>query len=377
MKNNWLYRSMEQDAQRVEVWMPKTDNEKELAEFIAKIESFITRTGLSKNAVARLIDIGETRFNQFMNNKYPGPIDIIVEKLTNLVNTYERRSHRVKEPEYVHTNTARKIFSAIRRTESYCQLRDGRIIVIIGDAGSGKTKCLQEYNRRNPNSVYVELKDSMGTQGLFSAVAKAIDVDSGGGVNGLAQRISDNLCSRDLTVILDEASILDAHRLNMLRQTISQSGCTLVLAGNEHLLSTLRQTSTRRGYESLDQFKSRVLCVMNLNMMAGTGQNGGGTTTEDINAMFDYGIRLTSTAVRDLKTIIKSPKTGKMRFCSTIINTIYNSVEAKTGQLKEIDSDLIRMTIADLGHEGEDQILSILSLGKSETEQEDQKAKTA
>ena len=260
--NNWLLKSMEQDAQQRKVWMPNFDNPQAIAEFIESVKLFIERHGFTNSYLAKKIDISATSISQFLNGKYPGDIKTICAKLNSFINTAEQRGRMKKEPDFVETSVAKAIIAAIKQTESFSKPTEGRISIVIGDAGHGKSVALLAYHKNNPNTIYIKLTNRMSSQAMFSDIAAALKEDPAGCISALTNRIRNNLRDREMTVLVDEASWLDVTKLDQLRQVIVESGATLILSGNHHLLKTISQDTARRGYESLDQFRSRMLCVL-------------------------------------------------------------------------------------------------------------------
>jgi len=118
-------------------------------------------------------------------------------------------------------------------------------------------------------------------------------------------------------------------QLNQLRQIVSVKGrCPLILAGNRQLLSTVMQQHTRREHESLDQFTSRLIGVLNLDEVA-ADKGGGLYTVDDIRKLYEYGgIRLTGDAVSTLRSICRTAKSGRLRTCSVIIAALHTSQAA-------------------------------------------------
>jgi hypothetical protein len=140
-----------------------------------------------------------------------------------------------------------------------------------------------------------------------------------------------------MTILLDEASALDVHKLNQLRQIITvRCKCPLIVAGNAHLLSTVNQDVMRRGYESLDQFRSRMLCILNLDELAAAagGGDGGVYSTEDIRKLYEYGgISLTRDAIKRLQSICRTGQTGRLRTCSIIIAALHKAIEIQRDEI--------------------------------------------
>ena len=147
--------------------------------------------------------------------------------------------------------------------------------------------------------------------------------------------------------MLDEASSLKVKQLNQLRQIIVvKSRCPLILAGNSDLLKTVMQPTGYRGYQSLDQFTSRLMCILNLDTTANS-KDGGLYTPEDIRNLYQYGgIRLTADAVSSLRKICRTPRSGRLRTCSHIIAALHTAKAVNdSGQ---IDSSLVCAAIEQL-----------------------------
>ncbi len=272
----------------------------------------------------------------------------VCKKLTAFMDSYVRRKKSQTGGGYIETSVAREIGTLIKQVDAFSDDNEAKIGVIIGDAGHGKSICLREYARARPDCVYVVLNDTMTATHMFGAICKALKLDDTGSAKKLTKRLIDRLEKKNLTVLLDEASGLNVHKLSMLRQVITISArCPLVLAGNGHLLSTLNQPAAGRGNESLDQFRSRMVRLLNLDEMAGS-KDGGLYTSDEIRMLYQYGgINLTTDAVVALKKICQSPQTGRLRTCSHVIQALHLARAVPAGGA--IDARLVIAAIRDLG----------------------------
>ena len=379
MNERMLQKWMEQEAQKIMVRIPKNPhNPDELRLFIETVKEFQKTTGISQTALATEIGVSPTSLSQFLAGKYPGKADSVIRGLTEYINRSCRRQRRSKEPDYVETTVAKRILGAIRVTEQFTSDREGRICVIVGDAGHGKTKCLEQYARTNPLARYIKLCDKMSAAAMMSRIAAALKLDAEVGLKKLVDALTEYLAKREMTIILDEAAGLDVGRLNLLRQVIVESGCTLVLAGNAHLLTTINQPMTRRGNECLDQFRSRMLTALNLDEMAAKSPGDGGLySVADIRRLYaDGGIRLTGDAEGLLMSIARTPLTGRLRTCSVIIASINTSRQARSGKIEQIGAPLILDTIGQLGLSVEPYLPAAIDRA-AETTAAQAKAKTA
>ncbi|MCK4294040.1 MAG: AAA family ATPase [Planctomycetes bacterium] len=262
---------------------------------------------------------------QLFGKGYKGNVRKLINKIVHLMDSVDRKARDGKHRPFVQTAVARLIGTLITQTEAF-SVDEGRIGLIIGDGGHGKSLCMRQYARANQNTIYIELDDTMSSTGLFAEIAKALRINSTGRPGTVTRRIIDALRCRNVIVMLDEASGLTVKQLNQLRQVIVvKLRCPLVLAGNADLLTTVIQRTTKRGHESLDQFTSRLMAVLNLNELA-ADKDGPLYTADDIRKLYEYGgISLTSDAVSTLKSICKTPKSGRLRTCSHIIAALHTA----------------------------------------------------
>jgi len=322
--NNDVTKGLEQDAQVIEERTPEMGSDELNAKWTAeRLAECMTRRGLTQAYVAKKLGVSTSIVSQYLRKKYKGNLAELTNKVHNWLESEERREKRHRKKIFVETTVAKKIKALITHVEAFSE-GEGKIGLVIGDGGHGKSWCLQAFADTNRNSVYVELDDAMTSTQMFAEIAAALHIDSAGSLSIITRRIITHIYNRQMIVILDEASGLSVTRLNQLRQIIAvKSRCPLILAGNADLLKTIAQPTTRKGYESLDQFTSRLMQVLNLDDMA-AGKNGGVYCAEDIKKLYTYGgIKLSTDAVATLRKIAKSSRTGRLRTCSLIIEALH------------------------------------------------------
>jgi DNA transposition AAA+ family ATPase len=340
-----IIKSFEQDARRVKERMlmgSKWENARDAAN---KLSIFLTEENWTQTAVAKKLGVSPAVINQLLQNKYEGDLEEITNKVINFINTYARKKLRDKHESFVETTVAKQIHTLITQTETCSDEEDeGKIGLVIGDSGHGKTKCLKAFAKANRNTVYVELDDGMNSTTMFNEIAEKLGIQVNGSLAVITRRLIEHLKPRNIIVILDEASGLRVRQLNQLRQIIVvKCRCPLILSGNQDLEETILRPTIRRGSESMDQFTSRLMYILNLDEIA-SDNNGGLYTVDDVRKLYEYGgIKLTRDAIKTLRTICKTPKAGRLRVCSHIISVLHLSKEAhESGQ---IDTDLIRAAL--------------------------------
>jgi DNA transposition AAA+ family ATPase len=304
---------------------------------------FIEKNRLSQRRVAELLGVSGGMVHQFLSVKgYKGDTQKLCDKIVHLINNVERKARQGHAGRFVDTTVAKRIATFISQCDAF-SVGEGKLGLVIGDGGHGKSVCLQQYAGANRNAIYILLDDTMRSRGIFKEIALALKVNCYGVTSDVTGRIVASLRCRNLIVILDEASGLSVEQLNSLRQIIPVKGrCPLILAGNRQLLNTVMERATRREAASLEQFTSRLVGVLNLDEL-GADKGGGLYTAEDIRRLYEYdGIGLTGDAVSLLRCICRTAKSGRLRTCSVIITALHTSEAA------EIDARLIIAAIEQL-----------------------------
>lgn len=346
MTDKNIQKGLEYDARVVKERVPEQVTEAEIKRVADSLRAFMAEHALSRSKVAELLGVSRSTINQFLGRGYKGNLRKLLNKVVSLINSVERKGREGKQRPFVQTAVVKLIGTLITQAEAF-SVDEGTIGLIIGDGGHGKSLCMRQYAKANKNTIYIELDETMSSTGIFAEIARQLKVNSSGSLAAVTRRIIDALKCRNLIIMLDEASGLTVKQLNQLRQIIVvKSRCPLILAGNSDLLKTVIQRTTRRGHESLDQFTSRLMAVLNLDELA-SDKDGPVYTAADIRNLYEYGgIRLTSDAVNTLKRICKTPKSGRLRTCSHIITALHTA--KVVGEKGYIDTAMVLSAIEQL-----------------------------
>lgn len=324
-ENNNIQKALEQNARVIKERIPEQTGDAEVADVVARMRNFMAERNFRQATVARMLGVNNSTFSKFLTGRYKGNLAKLVNKVINWMNSVTRREERIKPKPFIETEIARRIATLIVQTEAFSE-DEGRIALIIGDSGHGKSICLKQYAEANKNTLYIQLDATMGSLRIFVEIAKRLHIASSGSLSEITRHLVENLHPRNIIIMLDEASNLTVKQLNQLRQIIVvKARCPLIIAGNADLLRTVIQPMTKHGYESLDQFTSRLMGVLNLDELA-SHKGDGLYTSEDIRKLYEYGgIRLTSGAIDTLKRICMTPRTGRLRTCSHIIAALHTT----------------------------------------------------
>lgn len=326
MEKDSIQKGLELEANKITERIPMS--KRDIKNTAATLRHFMDERSLSQSEIARRLKVSPAAISQFLKGQYAGDTKKLANKVVGLINSMARQEEVPSNKAYIKTTVAKRIATLITNTESFCDLDEGKIGMIIGDGGHGKSRCLREFAKAHANSVYIQLDATMTSTDIFSAIAVSIGVSGFGMLRSTTKRIIEDLKKRQLIIMLDEASSLTVKQLNQLRQIIVvKSRCPLILSGNSDLLTTINQSSARRGHESLDQFRSRLMGILNIDeLAAGKGTDGGVYTADDIRKLYQYGgIRLTTGAVRTLKKIVTTPRAGRLRTCGHIVTALHTA----------------------------------------------------
>ena len=326
MTDDRIQKGLEHDARITKQRVPENMTGDEIKAVAASLRAFMNEHGLSQGKVAALLGVDRSMVGAFVGRRgYRGNVQKLAKKIVNLINSVDRKCRQARHGAYVETAVAKKIFTLVTQTEAF-SISEGKVGIIIGDGGHGKSVCLRQFAEANKNTMYIELDATMSSTAIFGEIAKRLKLNSSGTVAAICKRVVGGLKCRNVIVILDEASSLEVKQLNQLRQIVVVKGrCPLILAGNGDLLKTVIQRSSKCGYESLDQLTSRVMAVLNLDELA-SDRDGGLYTAEEIRKLYEFGgLRLTTDAVGTLRRICKTPKSGRLRTCSHIITALHTS----------------------------------------------------
>jgi DNA transposition AAA+ family ATPase len=344
MPDNEVKKGLERESQVIQHRLPENVTAAEAHKIAEALTGFMDRHGLDQAKIAKALGYSDSTISKFLAGTYTGNLQEIANKVINFMNAVARRDE--KRRPFVQTTVARKIGALITQTDAF-STEEGKIAIIAGDSGHGKSVCLKQYSEANKNTIYVQLDQAMSSSRIFAEIAKAIGADPSGWLSRISHSVVQHLQNRHVIVILDEASSLTVQQLDQLRQIIAvKSHCPLILAGNNDLLKTVMKPAVKQGYAALDQFRSRLMAVLNLDEIA-TSNDDGLYSAEEIRRLYEYGgIRLLNSAVETLKRICMTPGTGRLRTCTHIITALHAS-NVVTGK-GYIDGLLINAVIEQL-----------------------------
>jgi len=230
----------------------QTIDEKSVQE---RLKKFIESKDVSINRIAKQIGYSAATISTYLNGKYSGDIQKLEWALASfLVRQEEIEAMPSESVPFCPIYNADIVFT-IART---CHLEQ-EIGVLIGEAGTGKTKCAKEYARQNPDVIFIETDLSYTTKVFFRELHRKLGMDGVGGIYDLFSDCVDKLKESNRLIIIDEAENLPYRALDMIRRLYDKANIGILLIGLPRLIANLRG---KRG--EFKQLYSRVGIVMQL-----------------------------------------------------------------------------------------------------------------
>lgn len=200
------------------------------------IVAYREKSGKSQSEIARELGISPAQLSAFLGGTYKAP-HTVVPKIEALLEQHESRKLAPKAPGYADTTVSKQVMDAIE----YCHLQ-GKIGVIYGDAGIGKTMGIRHYCELNPMAISITISPAFATMsGVNDLLSDKIGVRETS-----ARRIYAELVSRlkgsGRVIIIDEAQHLTKKTLEHLRSISDETGVGICFVGNEEVYSRLKGT---------------------------------------------------------------------------------------------------------------------------------------
>lgn len=218
----------------------------------AELRKLIEAGEATKAEVAHQIGYDRSTVGRYIDGKYGGNINKISAAVMKFLDTRAEQEQLDAQlppvPGYIETPTARGIYDKI----AYAHVA-GVIACIYGGAGLGKTQTSSEYTRRNSGAFHITVTPSCSRpQALLAIIAAKLNLRVGQAAYLLEQTIHEYLRNSGRKVlIIDEAQHLCPRALEALRSIHDQSGCGIVLLGNEIVYGRLTGGDRSVGFAQL------------------------------------------------------------------------------------------------------------------------------
>ncbi|MDH6457610.1 DNA transposition AAA+ family ATPase [Fusobacterium sp. PH5-7] len=210
-------------------------------ELIVTLEQFSEERGMSYSKIAKAMGIGTSTLSEIRSGKYNGETETIYLKIKAFLSRHEERMKRINF--IADTEVKKKIYYSIDLIKKYVSsnvreelLESAKIAYIIGRAGIGKTKALQEYAKEyEAKIVFITAENSDTISTMIRKIATVLKLSNTGNMSVIRENIKNKLLFTETIIIVDEGENLTAKVIDAIRSIADQTGVGLVIAGTEKL----------------------------------------------------------------------------------------------------------------------------------------------
>lgn len=135
----------------------------------------------------------------------------------------------------------------------------GKMAVITGSPGTGKTRTIKEYANSRPHAILIEATIKTRGKELFEIIAKRLGVKTVTSQDVMVRECAKELMRSEKFFIIDEAEHLPYAALELLRRLHDFSNRAIILTGTEQLIDNLRGSSNTKKAREFRQLSSRIV----------------------------------------------------------------------------------------------------------------------
>ncbi len=207
---------------------------------------YMRKKGLSISKMARALGVERSSLSKWLNGEERKTVEDAV------IDYFEKINEEKPEFKIVRTRLIKLIMT-------HCDYarKNNDIVVIVGNAGLGKTTGLLEYYKEHPyHVIYIKVDITFTSRELLIEIAENLGIAVSGSLRAMMREVVRALKSDPKLLIIDEADLLTIKQIELLRAIHDSAGCGLVLAGLPRLAKLLLTGPSQK--ENLAQLYSRV-----------------------------------------------------------------------------------------------------------------------
>lgn len=198
------------------------------------IRQYMNSKKKSQAQMAKELGISPSKLSGFLSGTYAAP-HTVISAIEELAAISEQKKVAPKEPGFTETNISKNVINAIK----YSHLQ-GKISVVYGDAGIGKTMAFRNYLENNALAIGITISPTYSSiTGVNEKLAEQL---------GVRERVArkqtleivNKLKDSGRVVVIDEAQHLTVRALNHLRCIADESGVGICFIGNDEVYSKLK-----------------------------------------------------------------------------------------------------------------------------------------
>lgn len=174
--------------------------------------------------------------SQFLNDKYVGDS----EKLSDTIEKYleEQKDKKLNTSTRLHTvktNSLQEVFKVAHHAK-----RRKKLCVVTGVPGTGKSRAVEEYEKRFSGVIRIECVPNITPKPLFESLHEKLKLSASGTVYSMFLEAKDRLIGTNILLIFDEAEQLPKKCLELIRRLGDLTEIGILLVGTKQLIRNLR-----------------------------------------------------------------------------------------------------------------------------------------
>ncbi len=224
----------------------------EIQDLRVQLKAYKDYEDLSWPDLNKATGVGATTLSAFVNGTYKGDNAGVAWSVNRFFLAEEARQEMELKapivPTYQITPTSRQMMAQLQLA------RRGKLVVIAGNPGVGKTATFDQFCAQTPNAFKATMDPAnRSLTSMLQAVLKACGSTSkyGGRAFNLVEAICDRLDGMNAVIIVDEAQLLDDDSIEQLRAIQDRVKCGLCLAGNPEVMKRVQRGAKTAAFAQL------------------------------------------------------------------------------------------------------------------------------
>lgn len=298
-------------------------------DLVEQTKRFLNTQNISQNNLADRLGINKSYMVGYMKEgsayKYATKVEPLLEKY--IKSFVEEKSIKELQTPFIVTKDVKAINVTIEN--AMCNREMG---VIIGEAGTGKSRAIKEYANKNGTRVVLfEATTETSKRMLLSGLENKLNVCFKGSLDDKIRGIASELARTSKVLIIDESEHLPFRALECLRRIYDFSNTALILVGTKKLKNNLTGVG-RNDYNEYGQLSSRIGAKWELKGLC--YQNKEGLKNDDLKALCDY------FSLRDKKAIdlVFNLARGNFRKSEKLLKRASDFADGKSIEIKHIEA---------------------------------------
>lgn len=248
---------------------------------VLRFKELLVRIKKSEAWASRSLDIKPSTLSQVLSGKYDGDAESRLRQIDKWTEGQISQEQSPRPNGFAKTQVALAIIGVAKNTKN-----TGRIGVVYGSSGLGKTMALQFVASEIPGTIYVRVTTAgAGPFAMWGALAKALRIPTEGRTAfQMQQAVVELLDGSDRMLLVDEVHKLckkhKDHGLHALRDLHDLTGIPMVLCGTVDIKNYIDNANNPA--EAVEQIIGRVNWWLDLTYAANTDGGPGLPTIDDI-----------------------------------------------------------------------------------------------